>query len=34
MARRILVAAAFRPALEKRAFYDYAATDRLAEVMA
>lgn len=33
MARRILVAAAFRPALEKRAFYDYAATDRLAEVM-
>ncbi len=33
MARRILVAAAFRPALENRAFYDYAATDRLAEVM-
>lgn len=33
MARRILVAAAFRPALANRAFYDYAATDRLAEVM-
>ena len=33
MARRILVAEAFRPALQNRAFYDYAATDRLAEVM-
>jgi tryptophan 2,3-dioxygenase len=33
MARRLLVAAAFRPALENAAFYDYSATDRLAEVM-
>jgi tryptophan 2,3-dioxygenase len=33
MVRRILVAEAFRPALHNRAFYDYAATDRLAEVM-
>lgn len=33
MARRILVAASFRPPLGRPSFYDYAATDRLAEVM-
>lgn len=33
MARRILVAASFRPPLGNPSFYDYAATDRLAEVM-
>lgn len=33
MARRILVAEQFRPPLARRDFYDYAATDRLAEVM-